>query len=289
MKVSKRRGFTLIELLVVIGIIAILVALLLPAVQQAREAARRMQCKNNLKQIGIALHNYHDTNNVFPPASFGTNEYGWRVRILPMMEQAPLYKEIAPEGQYFGNFDPSNGNFDTSGIAGASESTVIASYRCPSSTQIDVYKNYGTTNYVGSAGGGLRDPGSNVNFGSFTTGVIYTKSTVRMRDIQDGTTNTFMVGEANVTNGTDSTPIWAGEMAFGVQEARSAYDMNKINSGSNSFSSPHVGGAHFLFVDGSVHFISENIDANDSYGNPNGYGTYQKLAMRNDGQPLGEF
>jgi len=294
MKVTTRRGFTLIELLVVIAIIAILIALLLPAVQQAREAARRMSCKNNLKQIGIALHNYHDTNKVFPPASFGTNQYGWMVRILPMMEQKSLYEKISPNGQFFGNFDPMNGNFDTSGIAGAPESTVIASYRCPSSAkQADVYDNYGTSNYVGNAGGGLRDPGTNPNFGSSTTGTIFSGSSVRMGDITDGTSNTFLVGEAE-EDGSDpvalvNTPIWAGGTGSGVQHSRSAYDLRRINSGGGAFGSPHVGGAHFLFVDGSVHFISENIDAADSYGNPPGYGVYQKLARRDDGQPLGDF
>src|SRR4051812_6730319 len=93
-----KRGFTLIELLVVIAIIAVLIALLLPAVQQAREAARRSQCKNNLKQIGLALHNYHDTANTLPPGWIGDptgsnagNRWGWGTMILPYLDQAPLY------------------------------------------------------------------------------------------------------------------------------------------------------------------------------------------------------
>src|SRR6187401_2658539 len=90
-----RRGFTLIELLVVIAIIAILIALLLPAVQQAREAARRSQCKNNLKQIGIALHNYHDTFNALPPGWVQTNRWGWGTMVLPGLDQAPLYNSLS--------------------------------------------------------------------------------------------------------------------------------------------------------------------------------------------------
>lgn len=289
-----RKGFTLIELLVVIAIIAILIALLLPAIQQAREAARRAQCKNNLKQIGLALHNYHDTVGMFPFASPSTNRYGWMVKILPYMEQSALYQDISPWGQFFGNFDPYGGSFDTSGIPGEPESTIIAGYRCPSSAvQADIYDNYATANYVGCAGGGLRSPGSNPEFGSFTTGVIYSSSRVRMRDVSDGTSNTFLVGEAeedpNVVNALENTPIWAGQTGAGVQESRSAYDKSKINSSYGCFSSGHSGGAHFLFCDGSVHFISENIHSNDSYGNPSGYGLYQRLAMKADRQVIGEF
>lgn len=104
-RLSKKRGFTLIELLVVIAIIAILIALLLPAVQQAREAARRSTCKNNLKQIGIALHSYHETHNTFPPMHIesrrtvaddipGENYLAWSAMLLPFMDQAPLYNKI---------------------------------------------------------------------------------------------------------------------------------------------------------------------------------------------------
>ena len=113
--VVSRRGFTLIELLVVIAIIAILVALLLPAVQQAREAARRSSCKNNMKQLGLALHNYHDVHSCFPPGSFGnansSRATNWRASILPFIEQGPAYDQINFEtGSFWGHSGPFSGN-----------------------------------------------------------------------------------------------------------------------------------------------------------------------------------
>ena len=93
--VKRNRGFTLIELLVVIAIIAVLIALLLPAVQQAREAARRSQCKNNMKQLGLALHNYHDAANKFPIGTrFSMSAPNWRVGLLPYLDQAPLFHSV---------------------------------------------------------------------------------------------------------------------------------------------------------------------------------------------------
>src|SRR6201996_1630152 len=99
-RLRRSKGFTLIELLVVIAIIAVLIALLLPAVEQAREAARRTQCKNNLKQMGLALHNYHDTNNTFPPGWIGQSTaaysgFGWNTMLLPSIDQGPLYNSLA--------------------------------------------------------------------------------------------------------------------------------------------------------------------------------------------------
>ena len=152
---SLRRGFTLIELLVVIAIIAILIALLLPAVQQAREAARRTQCKNNLKQIGLALHNYHDTHNQFPascvnPGSYLANAGGFvpagMIRnhtgylfLLPMLEQSNLYNQI--------NFSLPTGKADWNGVGGGGEQAVLAkvkipAFECPSDPPFDSPHTY---------------------------------------------------------------------------------------------------------------------------------------------------
>jgi len=237
---TKFRGFTLIELLVVIAIIAILIALLLPAVQQAREAARRTQCKNHLKQLGLALHNYHDTHLVFPPGSTmcnpcapsygGSTGHNLFADILPYIDQAPLYNNL---------------NWTVAGfITGASAyplhdaavKQVISPYLCPSS-QTATFNGYGwqgqssgsypplsgqaTTNYVGIMGssqsGQVRS-----NRGTFDK-----NSKLSVRDLTDGTSNTMVIGEYSglakgqpmssirtagpeVTYGWFNTPSWFG-------------------------------------------------------------------------------
>ena len=211
-----RKGFTLIELLVVIAIIAILVALLLPAVQQAREAARRSSCKNNLKQIGLALHNYHDVygtlpiGDLFGPSSstWNTQRTTWLVRILPYIEESALYDQV--------DFDR-----QTSGWAGTNadvRTVEVATFRCPSDPG-DRGKTgqatYGPTNYVGClgthqdlTGGG----GSGADYGSIShgfwnkmfqntgqeRGCFAANSHGRFRDVTDGTSNTMMVAECLV-------------------------------------------------------------------------------------------
>jgi prepilin-type N-terminal cleavage/methylation domain-containing protein len=200
----RRRGFTLIELLVVIAIIAILIALLLPAVQQAREAARRSQCRNNLKQIGLALHNYHDNFNTFPignrTATTGGWGQSWWVGVLPYLDQAPLYNGInqnIPDSGFTGNatylngkgfaarlcpsspmaqheFTPDNGP-NTPGLAVAHYTGIAGAYPDPSNTSR--HRNgYSGWNNVGG-------------------GILFFNSRVRMADITDGTTNVMMVSE----------------------------------------------------------------------------------------------
>ena len=275
-----RAGFTLIELLVVIAIIAILIALLLPAVQQAREAARRSQCKNNLKQIGLAMHNYHDVHLCFPAAwyrsptssAYGNPGWGWGVAILPQIEQAPLYQKLSP-GTKQALSDAATKTYSQ---------TKLAVYRCPSDVGDDLNPNrqdHATSNYTGvfgsnSYGSGSPVAGLQIDGGN---GMLSASSKVRFRDVTDGTSNTGFVGEIalGTINGTDhGGAIWIGTaLSTGYAAAMNTlsgtvvssttgyrlYDINGTNK--YAFSSFHTGGSQFVLVDGSVRFLSENIDS----------------------------
>jgi len=280
-----RSGFTLVELLVVIAIIGVLVALLLPAVQAAREAARRSSCSNNLKQIGLSLHNYHDTYLSFPPGWIDTDGVGsnsgrlhaWSTFILPFMEENNIYENIAVD---FGSAtSPANVNG-----AGAT----IDGYRCPSSILPDTDHNgYGTTNYNCSIGNGWQ----NQDFG----GVFRGNSKIKFRDITDGSNNTIMVAEVEGPSNTqDGFPVWCqvdnagSETKFAVSSYGNAgVFINKEITSSGcthnhcdeSWASRHPGGAQFTFADASVHFLTETIDTN----------VFQNLGRRNDGNVVGEY
>ena len=279
--VRKRHGFTLIELLVVIAIIAILVALLLPAVQQAREAARRTQCKNNFKQIGLALHNYHDTHSTFPPGWIGvlngrSNPEGesgvaWGTMILPFLDQAPLYKEfnyslpidVAPNRDHL--------------------KRVLTVFQCPSDPQQPTFGTIdrngtgielATANYVGVFGTvELHDcenapgiPPVTAQGQCISDGAFFHNSKILMRDFQDGTSSTLMVGERTTftdpATGDKFYGTWPGALPE-VEEAI-ARIVGKTEEPPNKgdhpedFGSSHVGGAQFILADGHVVFISEN-------------------------------
>ncbi|MCA9081101.1 MAG: DUF1559 domain-containing protein [Planctomycetaceae bacterium] len=281
-KPKSTRGFTLIELLVVIAIIAILIALLLPAVQQAREAARRSQCKNNLKQIGLAMHNYHDTHRTMPLGG-ATDKYAWSVFILPFADQAPLYNAISPNGQ---NVPSATANSNRL-------RTVLSVFKCPSDVGADInanFSNYGSSNYPVSLQ------------------IALDNSRVRLRDITDGTSNTVMVGERVLSNGDkpfkSMGAIWAskkataGSMGFEAkQRIGTPYagtipgccsgDLTTVTR--TNVNSLHVGGAHFVLCDGSVRFISDNIQSNPTLGQNGGNYIWQNLYNKQDGNVLGEF
>jgi len=293
----RQRGFTLIELLVVIAIIGVLTSVLLPAVQQAREAARRMSCRNNLKQIGLALHNYHDSHLAFPPGYIASGPYsdgatdttpgwGWAAFILPQMDQGNLYEAA--------NFnlplqDPKNG---------IAIQTTIPAYLCPSDMTPNgpsaVPDGFGNTvamaapsSYAACAGGD-----ETATTDATGAGVFYRNSRTRIRDISDGTSNTVLVGEKAWSN---ANAIWAGAMSGGVlmrgqqnpcqplvpgawypaatlilshAHLNNALIDSDGSAGMDDFSSRHSGGSNFIFADGSVHFIrsvpSDNPDGSYS-------------------------
>lgn len=282
--VVRRRGFTLIELLVVIAIIAVLIALLLPAVQQAREAARRSQCKNNLKQIGLALHNYHDTAGMFPIGGFrqGANigtGMGWQVAILPGMDQAPLYNML--------NFSQVSYTYAPNLALALTE---LPAYFCPSAASGNTHRsgNSGenssgqataSVHYYGVMGPKGTNPSTGLAYsvdtsapghGDFSReGLMLRHLKVKIGDCTDGLSNTLHVGEIsfNTANcfrvylrGCDGSPCGS------VKNLNSGINLTRYNGSNNfndvSFGSMHVGGCHFLMGDGSTHFLSQNIDFN---------------------------
>jgi prepilin-type N-terminal cleavage/methylation domain-containing protein/prepilin-type processing-associated H-X9-DG protein len=198
----RRRGFTLIELLVVIAIMAVLIALLLPAVQAAREAARRIQCTNNLKQIGLALHNYEGSNNIFPPGRCGY-PYLWSslAQMLPYMEGNTLFNTINFA------FPSETGNAPYPANLTA-ESAAIPAFLCPSDGTTRVLANFGGTNYVSCAGTGTLNNGNfNVVSGApLPDGVFWNTSNIRIAGITDGLSNTVGFSETIMGNNISTTP-----------------------------------------------------------------------------------
>lgn len=292
---SERRGFTLIELLVVIAIIAILIALLLPAVQQAREAARRSTCKNNLKQLGLALHNYHDTHRGFPPGWMGVSStglpnlegesgFGWGAMILPFLDASPLYNYI---------------NFNESMVSPSNVPYLTSQkpvFKCPSDpkpnnwTITDHTSNsyeLATTNYAALLGTTELDDCHSLsgypNVHCKGDGMFYHNSIVKIRDITDGTSNTLMVGERKYVAGADIQGTWSGAVPGAHEAAASivghAHEPPNAGAHPEDFGSRHVGGAHFLMGDGRVRFISESIDE----------GLFQDLSTISGGEVLGEW
>jgi len=282
-----RRAFTLIELLVVIAIIAILVALLLPAVQQAREAARRSQCKANLKQIGIAMHNYHDVHSVLPYGYYDSNTYHgrdtWMQQLMPYYDQAPTYDAYASSNVRWVMDTPRE-----------IKDLKIPVLMCPSDPFAGGFGGGGGAraggngfqgNYVLCAGNTLMTRNSTT-----LNGIACSRSSINFKDVTDGTSVTLMAGESILRGG--NTGGWGGAGGYWGGANHGAYGFTSLETpnttvadqvyqcksttfpgapctsifgGSalrNFLRSYHIGGAHVAMVDGATRFISENIDVN---------------------------
>jgi prepilin-type N-terminal cleavage/methylation domain-containing protein/prepilin-type processing-associated H-X9-DG protein len=308
---GKQHGFTLVELIVVVAVVGILVSLLLPAVQAAREAARRMSCGYNLRQIGVGLHNYNDTVKVLP---FGWDEHGafWSAMLLPFIEQRTVYDTLI-----FQEFGP--GNWDSGSANTVACGVIFSVYHCPSQRGMTSILNQGipdrfSASYRGNSGSESTSdddstipiPGTKSLQNPDQNGIFYACSNTRFADVTDGLSNTIFVAEAqtaeNFLKDGNSMDVWAigspqadpcqcdggasgTEFTEGVGSSYERMNLRKVDPAATGYlmeichGSYHPSGAMFLFGDGSVRFIPENIDLQ----------IFRALGTRNGNEPPVDF
>jgi prepilin-type N-terminal cleavage/methylation domain-containing protein/prepilin-type processing-associated H-X9-DG protein len=310
-----RAAFTLIELLVVIAIIAVLMGLLMPAVQRVRESANRIKCANNLRQIGIACQTYHDANGHLPSGYLASRRYvdgatdtapgwGWGTLILPYIEQDPVFKSL-DLGQ------PMTSPHNVAGVQ-----SMIPIYLCPSDLTpggpFPVPDGFGATialagptSYAACVGG---DESATTD--ATGEGIFYRNSRTRMTDITDGTSSTILIGERAWAN---ANGIWAGAVPGGVIKRGQYNSCQPVVSGAwypaatlvlahahlnnalrdpdgsagmDDFSSRHFAGSNFVFADGSVHFLRSVAGDNADGSYTNDGLIFQALATRANGEAI---
>lgn len=302
---KRRRGFTFVELAVVCATASVLASLTVPAVQDARTAARSTKCKNQLKRIGLAIHNYHDAHRTFPAGWYSRYAdadsqrwTGWGLSLLPYLDEAALYNKIWKAQEGVGG--------PGSPVWLADEAMLkmpMSIYRCPTDTigpQNSFRGGFGLSSYSGNGGatafprlysgtlqefwpGGL--PATFISPVRQTAGIFAMNSRTRIRDIIDGTSNTLMVTERSALSGGG---LWMGVRANQMEndvitEFSWGSPLNKSFTGASSF---HPGGVNMLLCDGAVRFVSEDIRSGTDAEHP---GTLQFLAARADGDVIGGY
>lgn len=313
-RLSRRRGFTCVELVTCASVVIVMMSLCMPAVLMAWQQSRSDVCKNNLKRLGLALHNYHDVYRMFPPGwvtrevkGLQTQGFGWQTGLLPYIDQGNVSNLLSPDG---GGFD----EMDEARMQAAK--TRIRTFRCPSDTTPEFNpfrEEWPTSNYSGNYGhlaiprwlpaqasknwpgqvapwfgprSAPRNRGNAAAIDKFgdprPTGLFSQNTCIRIQDCVDGTSNTILVGERCVTS---AAGIWLGVTA-GTNENDALTDCShasRPNAGLSSFSSLH-GVVHVSLCDGSARGLNPSVDSLPNSDPEKPLGVYQKLAARNDGQ-----